>query len=273
MTGTGTQTDPYIIENWADFFNITDSAAYYKLGCNLDANDYNNGIWTACTLSCKELDGDYHEIRNVNNISTSDNRNAFNITSNCNIKNLDLKQCVQTTTTSTAYGFFDVASGVTVEHDNCNYEINAPYIYQFKSSSACNFAKSVLSFKGICITSSSAYQKLSVEYCNIHLEMSAGHGKTGFARLVSSSVLGNLNSTAASTITFEFGTSTGAVSNSVIALKSNSGLNIKGTTAAPTVVDTAICTTVSGAGVIAATTEQMQDADWLNANGFAVISV
>ena len=40
MTGTGTQTDPYIIESFEDFLNISGGEnSYYKLGVNIDAND------------------------------------------------------------------------------------------------------------------------------------------------------------------------------------------------------------------------------------------
>ena len=39
MTGTGTQTDPYIIESFEDFLNISGGEnSYYKLGVNIDAN-------------------------------------------------------------------------------------------------------------------------------------------------------------------------------------------------------------------------------------------
>ena len=39
MTGSGTQEDPYIIENVTDLQNIqNDLSAYYELGGNIDAS-------------------------------------------------------------------------------------------------------------------------------------------------------------------------------------------------------------------------------------------
>lgn len=67
MTGTGTQADPYIIQNFADLLNVSGgSNKYYKLGVDIDANNtsYANG-WKTVTLNCSNFDGDGHTIRNI----------------------------------------------------------------------------------------------------------------------------------------------------------------------------------------------------------------
>ena len=67
MLGTGTQLDPYQITTVAEFRGMNDSTAYFKLMNDLDVNDsaWVTG-WTEATMNFLELDGDGHEIRNIN---------------------------------------------------------------------------------------------------------------------------------------------------------------------------------------------------------------
>lgn len=65
MTGTGIVSDPYVITSWADMEAVTDSTAYYKLGCDLDANDRNGGVWSALTLRAAHIDGNGKTISNI----------------------------------------------------------------------------------------------------------------------------------------------------------------------------------------------------------------
>ena len=70
MTGTGTQIDPYLVEDVYDFLAI-DSAyhnPYYKLVNDIDFNDhetYKYGISTTLFSGETYVDGDGHEIRNM----------------------------------------------------------------------------------------------------------------------------------------------------------------------------------------------------------------
>jgi hypothetical protein len=67
MLGTGTQLDPYQITTVAEFRSMNDSTAYFKLMNDLDVNDSEWATgWTEVTIAFKELDGDGHEIRNIN---------------------------------------------------------------------------------------------------------------------------------------------------------------------------------------------------------------
>lgn len=73
MTGTGTQIDPYLVEDVYDFCAINDSGAYsgnyFKLTVDIDFNShatYKYGISTILFNRDKIcLDGDSHEIRNM----------------------------------------------------------------------------------------------------------------------------------------------------------------------------------------------------------------
>ncbi len=68
MTGTGTQADPYIIQNFDDLLNVSGgSGTYYKLGVDIDVNDtpYANGWKSQVNLECSSFDGDGHTIRNI----------------------------------------------------------------------------------------------------------------------------------------------------------------------------------------------------------------
>lgn len=109
MRGTGTQSDPYIIENFADLLQINGGiGTYYKLGTDIDANDspYAETGWQSVGINCTELDGDNHTIRNITiiNTSVSELKTAFSITAqsafrlcNLNLENVYLnggKSCI-----------------------------------------------------------------------------------------------------------------------------------------------------------------------------------
>lgn len=270
MTGSGTQTDPYIIWDWADFFNISDSSCYYKLGCNLDANDYNNGVWTTCTLSCAELDGNGHIVRNINNTSTATNKYALDITAACTIKNLTLKQCLQTAGTTTMDGFFAGHVNVAKNFINCNFEVNSPCIFQTGSASGNYiFDGCTISFDCVRISSSASTQMGRLYRSNLQVNISNSSNLFGFTIINTSRITGDVN---CSTSTLTLGYNSGTT-NSVIAINTNAKIDIEGNASSPTVVDADLCAAVSGTGALAATTAQMQSAEWLNTNGFAVIAV
>ena len=66
MTGTGTQTDPYIVMDYTDFCNMTGGdSTYYKLGADIDfakadRKPTDNGI----SINFAQLDGDGHTVSN-----------------------------------------------------------------------------------------------------------------------------------------------------------------------------------------------------------------
>ena len=72
MIGTGTQLDPYQITTVAEFRGMNNASAYFKLMNNLDVNDSEwASNWTQADIAFYSLDGDGHEIRNVNNAGST----------------------------------------------------------------------------------------------------------------------------------------------------------------------------------------------------------
>lgn len=65
MTGTGTQVDPYLVDNIADFraASVRDNV-YIKLTADLDCNEEEYLEWQTLTSRCKEVDFDGHALIN-----------------------------------------------------------------------------------------------------------------------------------------------------------------------------------------------------------------
>ena len=69
MIGTGTQADPYIVDNWADFVTSAGiSGAYVRFAdstvIDLDV-DHSEGFSSNITIRCTEIDGNGGEIRGL----------------------------------------------------------------------------------------------------------------------------------------------------------------------------------------------------------------
>ena len=80
MTGTGTQTDPYIVMNYEDFCNMNGgSDKYYKLGADIDfAQSDRTSTSGAIFVSFKQLDGDGHKVLNFfRRVDIADNSNSL----------------------------------------------------------------------------------------------------------------------------------------------------------------------------------------------------
>ena len=94
MLGTGTQLDPYQITKVSEFRAMNDSTAYFKLMNDLDVNDSEWATgWASVTLRFKEFDGDGHEIRNINDL-TSNNTITF-ATANSVFKNVKILNIIK----------------------------------------------------------------------------------------------------------------------------------------------------------------------------------
>ena len=69
MTGTGTQADPFIVDNWADFVTaIGTSSAYVEFAedtvIDMD-DDYSTGISSTININCTQIDGKGSIIKNL----------------------------------------------------------------------------------------------------------------------------------------------------------------------------------------------------------------
>lgn len=98
MTGSGTQTSPYLIENVYDFCEMLNgtSGLYYKLVNNIDFNEHDTYKYGITGLignnNSRYLDGDGHEVRNM--VCTNDSiKLQFNsgTISNTNFVNIVIK--------------------------------------------------------------------------------------------------------------------------------------------------------------------------------------
>ena len=92
MTGSGTQTDPYIISSKADLQNMeNDLSAYYELGANIDASGTGAGF-TPITDFTGQLDGkDYTITGFFINRTGSNNQALFGqISGNAILKNINM---------------------------------------------------------------------------------------------------------------------------------------------------------------------------------------
>lgn len=68
MTGTGTQTDPYVVDNWADFVTVIGNPGYVKVAENQvwDMNDIApEGVAYLPGIRATEIDGNGLVIRNL----------------------------------------------------------------------------------------------------------------------------------------------------------------------------------------------------------------
>ena len=107
MTGTGTQADPYIVDNWADFLTAAGtSGAYVEFAENtvidMDTN-YSEGISSTITINCASIDGKNSQI---NNLYLIDNAYLY-FASTCTVKNislLDMRRDGNSGTTFYLYG-------------------------------------------------------------------------------------------------------------------------------------------------------------------------
>lgn len=146
--GDGTETNPYLIEDWADFINQTSDEMYYKLTTDLDGNDYNDGVWTAGSVWIRNLDGDNHTISNIY-CGTSATDGMFEIGNGVHIKNLNF------TNTSGACSMIHAPNDYTgARLYNCTFSwvgvdtSNSYFVYKYNNN--INFENCAISISGKC---------------------------------------------------------------------------------------------------------------------------
>ncbi|MBQ9898963.1 MAG: hypothetical protein IJM44_05865, partial [Ruminococcus sp.] len=98
MTGTGTQSDPYIIQNINDLYSMATvggSDKYFKLGADIsyDATQYANDF-VPITLNCAEFDGNDHTIANASAYSASGNVSFFKVVCSTTVKYLNVENLI-----------------------------------------------------------------------------------------------------------------------------------------------------------------------------------
>lgn len=92
MTGTGTQTDPFVITTIEELMTMNEWStvqSYVALGANLDFSDIADP--QPIILKCKELDGCGHTIRGIYVTKPKDDISIFLIAAERSILYVDIK--------------------------------------------------------------------------------------------------------------------------------------------------------------------------------------
>lgn len=176
MTGTGTETDPYVVDNIADFRTACGkSDAYVELDKDIDCNDDEtiSGGWTTLYIYCKKIDGKGHTIKNIYTTAdyTSNMFVLMNTSLTKGIHNLNFENI-----------FFNCNGNESVFHssgagsfNNCNFSgiINSNSAYCFCDASI-RATKCTFNFKIYSTgTDGFAFSCLNMESCEVKLDVSA----------------------------------------------------------------------------------------------------
>lgn len=274
MQGTGTNTDPYLIETWDDFFdmsNDTSTAVHYMLANDLDGNDYNGGIFPLRKTVHGNLDGNGHTIRNIYNMDGTGTAAYYlmiPIHYNGTWKNLTFENVL---TNVSFWGYNQSNATRTHYFENVKFSgkcyaiSHQMHLYCTECAISCELIEHMCNF-GITLQRSSLKGSVSIP------SGYAMHWTLLSARL-ELEIKGQPSSYDSN--------KTASASNSVIAVKMPDGVSltytINGDPTSPSVLDYTLWgstpTSNIKAGIIMLPTEDMKNADALNAEGFPVVRV
>lgn len=134
MTGTGIQTDPYIITTVEELYSVSELGecdVYFRLGADIDFNGTPYAEkFEAIPIKCCEFDGDGHCIRNIY-VNSDDVVHIFAVTNNSNgtaamIKNLRLEN-IELVGASVNL-FYGYSGNMTINLYNCTFLLNLTHI-------------------------------------------------------------------------------------------------------------------------------------------------
>ena len=267
--GSGTQADPFIVEDWADLIAINSATDfyYYKVTADLDANDRNDGVWSTITINrFTEIDFDGHKIRNI---YTDASINIFTFYSGSgsgwqtqSIKNLAIENLYAPNST-----LFSAGKTLTISDSKMSGTVR--YLVSQGYANENNFLRCSIAITGGAIDNS--IYTIGLNQCSI--KITDGNNFSKSARLTQCRVVGNIKQYSTSSLVVSLG-------NSVFAVKDDTGGAITsasfsgGTTGFPSVIDVSLLGdyTPSITNGIAATTAQANNLEWLQEHGFAVVS-
>lgn len=125
MQGLGTIVNPYQVTTIAEFRSMNNVTAYYKLMNDIDANTFNNGVWTPCTIAFQQFDMAGNTIRNIN--YTGGSGNAIQITAtlykDINVNNGTFENCILKPTQPN--DLFYISSNKNVNFNNVTFSVDA----------------------------------------------------------------------------------------------------------------------------------------------------
>lgn len=271
--GTGTQADPFIIEDWADLEACAadNSQKYYKVVNDLDANDRNDGVWQQIQFKFfSEIDYGGHKIRNI---YTDGTESLFHFTQAASssqtmtVKNLEIENLYAPNATliSGTYG---------INHESCKIKGMCRYLcapsYNLNRSA---FLRCSIALNGADLNSNSSFP-FGMKQCSVKL--TDGINNFFGCYYDQCRIVGNIKRTPVSTTRINISNS----KNSVFVLKDDTdgtitGASFSGTDAAlPNLVVTSLLGdyTPTATNGILATTAQANDIAWLQEHGFPVVS-
>lgn len=297
MTGSGTQTDPYLVEDVYDFCNITSgskSSAYYKLVNDIDFNDhstYKYGISTSLSASSytRYIDGDGHEVRNM--VCTNDSTKFSFGSSGTVVSNTNFANIIMNSISSS--GKIQISSPKFI---NCNFSY---YLINSGLSSIFNTGNDLRTFTNCTFNIAgkmiAAYFDASFNMCHINFKDlnvdSSGLFQPGYNNTVfdNTYITGSINSSKLQYLFYTNSYSLQKFSNSYIAVDARTITTLEyvlssGSNAAAlsscfidnTLMPNMQAKSASGASlsnVYLLTSEQFKDNDYLNSIGFLAIPV
>ena len=176
MTGTGTETDPYVVDNIADFRTACEkSDAYVELNKDIDCNDDEtiSGGWTTLSISCEKIDGKGHTIKNI--YTTANYTSSMIILMNSSltkgIHNLNFEN-IFFNHNGNGSAFYSNGAG---SFNNCNFSgiINSNSARYF-CNAPIRATKCTFNFKIYSTgTGGFAFSCLNMESCEVKLDVSA----------------------------------------------------------------------------------------------------
>lgn len=274
--GSGTSTDPYIVEDWDDFEAMT-SRAHYKLSVDLDANDRNGGVWESVGIVFASLDGDSHRIRNI--YYTGSNH-AISVGTagggSLEVKDVYFEQCVCPSGSLIKTGGYAATNHNTFTR--CEFTVVATALFSRGSSGTTDLESCSISIRNgglmknsLSISGYDNAQRTSIRFTNgIESNSSDGASFRSF-EFNQCEIIGDINATAGTA--YFSGTNNSFVADFRGTLESATFAN--GDANQPTLFDIdKLGCTPTGTGLIAAHTNQCStpaNAEWLQAQGFPVI--
>lgn len=266
--GTGTQADPYIVEDWADLVAI-DSVTdfyYYKVTADLDANDRNGGVWSTITIRrFTEIDFDGHKIRNIYTDASGGIFVFYNSSSSGwraqSIKNLVIENLYAPNAT-----LFSAGTTLTISDSKVSGTLGMLTAESYDNNN--KFLRCSVAIYGGAIKRSSSLT--GFKQCSI--KITDGIGFADKATFNQCRITGNIKQYS--------GLLEINGKNSVFAIKDDTNGTMTGATftggdaAFPNLIDTSLLgsytpTITNG---IAATTAQANNLEWLQEHGFMVVS-
>lgn len=138
MTGTGTENDPYVVDNIADFRNAClRNDAYIELSSDIDCNDNETMSDNFNTLSiyCHKIDGKGYSIRNIYT-AINNNKSVFSFMSGRlagGIYNLNFENVFFNSTSCSFINSTSISASSSTKLYNCNFSgiINTSNSYAF----------------------------------------------------------------------------------------------------------------------------------------------